>query len=135
LTNKNGFTLIETMVGLTLIAFVAVAILGAFSQVQLNTKYVGDKNLAMVLAESTMEDMMKFPGSQLAAGTTIDYAFKTGNSFYIQTADPDLPNQFRRTLDITAAGTLMNVLVTVEYGKIGTDTYLGRVSLNSRRGG
>ena len=134
MNNNRGFTLIETIIGLTMLTFVVVSILGGYAQVQLNTKHVGNKNLALILAESKMEELMKFPGSQLTAGTTIDYAVKTGNSFYTQTADPSLASQFRRTVTVTSAGTLMNILVLVEYGKTGAN-YAVRVSLNSRRGG
>jgi type II secretory pathway pseudopilin PulG len=134
LKNCKGFTLVETLIGMALMAFVTVAILGTFTQVQLNTQYVGDKNLALMLTESKMEELIKYPGSKLTMGTTIDYAVKTANSFYTQSGDPDIKNQFRRTATITADGGLMNILVTVEYGKSGS-TYAGRVSLNSRRGG
>jgi type II secretion system protein I len=134
LTKRNGFTLIETLLAIMLIAIVVVSILGAFSQVQLNTRQVGDKNLALVLAESRMEELMKYPGSQLVAATTVDYALKRGNSFVILTSDPGGTNQFRRTTTVTAAGALMNVLVIVEYGFTG-GVYPGRVSMNSRRGG
>jgi type II secretion system protein I len=134
LNKSNGFTLIETLIAIALITFVVISILGAFSQVQLNTRQVGDKNLALVLAESKMEELLKYPASQMTAATTIDYAIKSGNSFNVQTSNPSLTNQFRRTVSITAAGTLMNVLVTVEYAYNGA-SYPGRVSLNSRRGG
>lgn len=131
---RNGFTLIETLMAIALITFVVVSILGAFSQVQLNTRLVGDKNLALVLAESKMEEWMKYPASQLVAATTTDYAIKSGSSFYLQSSDPGLRNQFRRTLAITVVDTLMNVQVTVEYAYNGA-SYPARVSLNSRRGG
>lgn len=134
MTKRNGFTLIETLLAIMLIAIVVVSILGAFSQVQLNTRQVGDKNLALVLAESRMEELMKYPGSQLVAGTTVDYALKRGNSFVILTSDPGGTNQFRRITTVSTEGALMNVRVIVQYGYTGS-VYPGRVSLNSRRGG
>lgn len=137
MANKNGFTLIETIIGITLLAFVVVSVLGAFSQIQLNTKYVNDKNLALVFAESKMEEMLKYPGSSLTAlpATSIEYAYKSGNSLTIPTTtDPDKADQFKRTINITAADNLMNVQVIVEYG-YKNPIYPFRVSLNSRRGG
>lgn len=137
MVNKNGFTLIETIIGITLLAFVVVSVLGAFSQIQLNTKYVNDKNLALVFAESKMEEMLKYPGSSLTAlpATSIEYAYKSGNSLTIPTTtDPDKADQFKRTINITAADNLMNVQVIVEYG-YKNPIYPFRVSLNSRRGG
>jgi len=117
-----------------LIGGITIAILGAFTQVQVNTRYVGDKTLALVLAEAKMEEMMKYPGSIIALGTTTDYAVKTSNSFTVQTTDPGVVNQFRRTVDVTASGSLKNVLVTVQY-RYSNGGYLGRVTLNCRRGG
>lgn len=137
MANKNGFTLVETIIGITLLAFVVVSVLGAFSQIQLNTKYVNDKNLALVFAESKMEEMLKYPGSSLTAlpATSIEYAYKSGNSLTIPTTtDPDKADQFKRTINITAADNLMNVQVIVEYG-YKNPIYPFRVSLNSRRGG
>jgi Tfp pilus assembly protein PilV len=137
LVNKNGFTLVETIIGVAILAFVIITILGAFSQIQLNTKYVNDKNLALVFAESKMEEILKYPGSELTATSTadIDYAYKSSNSLSLPTStDPDKADQFRRTLNITEAGNLKNVQVTVEYGKKGS-IYPFRVSLNSQRGG
>jgi prepilin-type N-terminal cleavage/methylation domain-containing protein len=140
LVNKNGFTLIETLIGVTLLSFVIVTVLGAFSQIQLNTKHVSDKNLAVVLAESLMEETLKYPGSTLTATTTIDYAFRIGNSFHVQAADPLRSNQFRRTMVISTDPSdptqlnLMNVRVTVEYANRGGN-YPARITLNSRRGG
>lgn len=139
MANKNGFTLIETIIGMALLAFVIVSILGAFSQIQLNTKYVNDKNLALVFAESKMEEILKYPGSSpvLTATSTsvIDYAYKSANSLTTATStDPGKADQFRRTLNITAADNLKNVQVIVEYG-YKNPIYPFRVSLNSRRGG
>lgn len=134
MATKNGFTLIETIIGVTLLAFVIVSVLGAFSQIQLNTKYVNDKNLAVIFAESKMEEILKYPGSSLTATSTIDYAYKSGNFLHVQSTDPDKSNQFRRTINMTAAGNLMNIQITVEYGYQDAK-YPFRVSLNSRRGG
>lgn len=138
LTKRNGFTLLETLIAIVLIAFVAISILGAFPQIKWNTGRVGDRNLALVLAESRMEELLKYPGSQLSfampATTTIDYAVKTANSFTLSAADPDVKNQFRRTTTVTTVGNLFNVLVTVEYGFNGGG-YPSRITLNSRRGG
>jgi type II secretion system protein I len=134
LANKNGFTLIETIIGVALLAFVIVSVLGAFSQIQLNTKYVNDKNLALIFAESKMEEILKYPGSSLTATSTTDYAYKSGNFLHVQASDPDKSNQFRRTINMTTAGNLINIQVTVEYG-YKNPIYPFRVSLNSRRGG
>jgi Tfp pilus assembly protein PilV len=136
LNNNNGFTLVECLIGIALMSFVVISILGAFSQVQLNTRYVGDKNLALILAQSGMELMMKYPGSQLTASTTTDYAVRTNDSFTIYSSDPGLQkNQFRRTIAVTTtASALMNVEVTVEYANTG-NAYPRRVTLNCQRGG
>lgn len=134
MANKNGFTLIETIIGVALLAFVIVSVLGAFSQIQLNTKYVNDKNLALIFAESKMEEILKYPGSSLTATSTTDYAYKSGNFLHVQASDPDKSNQFRRTINMTTAGNLINIQVTVEYG-YKNPIYPFRVSLNSRRGG
>ena len=136
---QNGFTLIETLIGITILGFVVVTVLAAFSQVQMNTSTVGDKNLAAVLAESKIEELLKFPGSELTASTTptIDYAVRTGDSFYVQSSDPKLTKQFRRSTLVTENGNFHDIQVTVEYGRVSAKAvnYPFRVTFNSRRGG
>lgn len=133
-TKKSGFTLIETLIGLGILSFVIVTVLAAFSQIQLNTRTVGDRNLAMLLCESSMEQVLKYPGSTLSATTSVDYVYKTPLSFHRQTTQPAVDNHFRRTVTLTASGNMMLVSVVVDYAYI-SGAYRSRVSLNSQRGG
>ena len=133
-TKKSGFTLIETLIGVAMLGFVIITVVAAFSQIQLNTRNLGDKNLAMLLCESSMEQLLKYPGSALTATTTTDYAFKTPDSYRVQATDPGRDNQFRRTITLTNSGNMMLIQVLVEYGNR-SGNYPFRVSLNSQRGG
>ncbi len=135
--NNNGFTLVEAMLASTIVLFVIVSILFGFTQQMVTNRYAGAKNIAISLAESRLEHYMKFPASQMP-GNSVDWVVERGKRLIVySTTDPDVNDQFRRTVVITphaTYSTMKNVRVTVEYGKRG-DRYPFRVVLNSLRGG
>jgi type II secretory pathway pseudopilin PulG len=134
LKNNQGFTFIEALVSVAIIGFVIISILNGFTYQQLSTKNISSKNLAISLAETRLEEFLKFPGSELTDGTTIDYIVQGVNSLNFYSSDPNQPKQLRRTTVISSVGNLKSIAVVVEYGKTG-NTYPFRVSLSTRRGG
>lgn len=121
---------------MTIVIFVVVSILSGFTQQMVVNRFAGSKNVAISLAESKIEDYMKFPASHMPAGS-VDYVVERNRKMVIYTADPDAENQYRRTAAVTpdAANPLMSrIQVTVEYGMHG-GRYPFRVVLISRKGG
>jgi type II secretory pathway pseudopilin PulG len=133
LKNTKGFTLVEALLAMTIVIFVVVSILSGFTQQMVTNRYSQSKNVAITLAESKIEDYLKFPASQMPAGS-VDYIVERNKSLFVYTSDPDVDDQFRRTAEVISDFTMNIVRVTVEYGKRGT-RYPFRVVLSSSRGG
>lgn len=131
--NIKGFTLVEALVAMTIVIFVVVSILSGFTQQMVTNRFAGSKNIAINLAESKIEDYLKFPASQMPAGS-VDYVVEINKRMVVYTADPNAENQYRRTTQVTADSTMNTVRVTVEYGKHGA-RYPFRVVLTSMKGG
>lgn len=134
MNKKDGFTLVEALISITIISFVIISILNGFTYQQLNTKNTSSKNIAVSLAEVKLEELLKFPGSQLSDSTTIDYIVQEGNSLQVYTSDPGKEKQLRRTTLIASVGNLKSFRVTVEYGKSG-NIYPFSINLSTQRGG
>ena len=142
--NKGG-TLVEALISVAIISFVIVSILSGFSQQQADTNRNTDKNMAVMLAEMRMEELMKFPSGQLVQETFVDYVVLKPNGFVVYGEGVQAPNelrQFRRTAAITREDLLQQlatIRVTVDYGamreKVGSSTliYPYSVQLTSRR--
>ncbi len=133
---NNGFTLVEALLAMTIVIFIVVSILSGFTQQMVSNRYAGAKNIAITLAESKIEDYLKFPASQMPAGG-VDYVVERGRRLVVSTSDPDVKDQYRRTATVvpSVAFPAMNtVRVMVEYGKRGA-RYPFRIVLTSQRGG
>jgi type II secretory pathway pseudopilin PulG len=133
LKNTKGFTLVEALLAMTIVIFVVVSILSGFTQQMVTNRYAGAKNIAITLAESRIEDYLKFPSSQMPVGS-VDYVVERNKRLLFSTGDPNQENQFRRTAAITNTGTMSTVRVTVDYG-FHRGRYPFRVALTSQRGG
>ena len=57
---NRGGSLVEALVSVAIISFVVVSILSGFAQQQADTNRNTDKNMAVMLAEMRMEEMLKF---------------------------------------------------------------------------
>lgn len=147
--NKGG-TLVEALISVAIISFVIVSILSGFSQQQADTNRNTDKNMAVMLAEMRMEELMKFPSDQLVKETFVDYVVLKSNGFKVYGENDSIPNelrQFRREAvisDVTDPAVdplnqMVEITVTVGYGamreKVGSSTliYPYSVQLTSRR--
>lgn len=119
--NKGG-SLVEALISLAIISFVVVSIMSGFAQQQADTNRLTEKNMAIMLAEMRMEELLKFNSGQLAAVSFIDYIVPKPNGFVVYGEDDDVPQelrQFRRTALIEKLDTLQQVAtitVTVDYG-------------------
>jgi hypothetical protein len=142
--NKGG-TLVEALISIAIISFVIVSILSGFSQQQADTNRNTDRNMAVMLAEMRMEELLKFPSGQLVQETFVDYVVLKPNGFVVYGEGVQAPKelrQFRRTAAITREDLLQQlatIRVTVDYGamrkKIGSSDliYPYSVQLTSRR--
>lgn len=140
---NKGSTLIEALISIGLISFVIVSILSGFSQQQADTSRNTDYNMAVMLAEMRMEELIKFPSGKLVEETFVDYIVLVPNGFKVYGEGDTIPSelrQFRRTATITREDLLQQlatIKVTVEYsarkGTGGEMYYPFRVELNSRR--
>jgi prepilin-type N-terminal cleavage/methylation domain-containing protein len=148
-TNTNkGFTLVEALVGMGIIAVVMVGILSTFSQQQMASRKNSEKNTAVILAEMKMEELMKFSAVRLkewldeddSRKNVVDYIIHKDNKFKSFDADPNEPKQYRRTTRvwIDFVTDIANIHITVEYGrtKLGLDklVYPFQINLSTRRG-
>ncbi len=131
--NNKGFTLVEALVSMTIVIFVVVSILGGFTQQMVTNRFAGSKNIAITLAESKIEDYLKFPATQMPVNS-VDYVVERNKALVVYTADPNMKNQYRRTTVVTSHFALNTIRVTVEYGKLG-DHYPFRIALTTQRGG
>lgn len=132
----NGFTLVEALLAMTIVIFVVVTILTGFTQQMVSNRYAQSKNVAITLAESKLEDYMKFPASQMPAAS-VDYLVERNKKMVVYSTDPNVDDQYRRTTTVSpdpANFMISEVRVMVEYGKRG-DRYPFRVILTSEKGG
>ena len=144
-TNK-GFTMVEAVVGMAIIAFVMVGILSTFSHQQMVSKKYTEKNTAVILAEMKLEQLLKFSGLQLSLedfnlkGDVIDYITIKNGKFEFSDVEPTDPKQFRRTTRvlIDPMTAIATIRVRVEYGRTKTGissgyTYPFQITLVTRR--
>ncbi len=136
--STTGFTLVEALVSMAIIAFVIVTILSGFTHQKMATRKVAEKNIAIALADTRMQEMHKFSATQLTPGVTTDWIVHKKGVFKTYQSDPDDPNQYRRTMVIgpdggDVLGTKMIIQVMVEYGRDRT-TYPFKIVLTSKRG-
>ena len=144
--NKKGFSLIEALVALGILAFIVAAILSGFSaQIYTNSK-TREKNLAISLAEERIEEVLKYSRDQLnnmgVIGSTIIEDFSqniTPTNPLIKSKYANLSDYkgMKRITTITQDPTnseLLDIKVTVEYGKRGS-VYPFKVTLVTKRGG
>lgn len=133
--NIKGFTLVEALVAMTIVIFVVVSILSGFTQQMVTNRFAGSKNVAINLAESKLEDMMKFPASSPLLTNDVDWVVDRGKRLVVYPdTDPNVNDQYRRTVVVNDVGTMKEIRVTVEYGKHG-NRYPFRVVLTSMKGG
>lgn len=138
--DNNGFSLVEALIAMAIISFVIVNILGGFSFQQISSRKDAEKNMAIVLADMRMQELVKYNANQLITmpRVTTEFVVHKGTEFKIFTEsnNPHDPDQMRRTTLVESAdvlGDLVSIRVMVEYG-LKNNQYPFRVILSTRRG-
>ncbi len=146
LKNKNGFSLLEALIALGILAFIVAAILSGFSAQMYTNSKTREKNLAISLAEERIEEVLKYSREQLSnmgvIGATVveDFSQESNdNSPFAKSKYNNLKDYqgMKRTTIITQDphnSELLDIKVIVEYGKRG-NKYPFKVVLNTKRGG
>lgn len=134
-SRERGASMIEALISVGLLSFVIVSILGAFSQQQANTRSTSARNIAIRLAEMRLEDLLKFPTSQMTEETFVDYVIAKENGFDVFDSDPNQQQQYRRTTRIIMdlLGQIATLEVTVDYPLTST-SYPFQVTMRTKRG-
>lgn len=141
-TNRNkekGFTLIEALIAIGLLAFAVVSILNAFFYQQHFTRTNFAKNMALTLAESRIEELSKYPEYGLTEGESINYIVQQGAQFTVYSIEQANNNQYRRTTTLAMDNQLMTITVRVQYGRRpsagdpSTGIYGGSIVLSTKR--
>ena len=114
---QQGFTLIEALIAIGILAFAIVSILNAFIYQQHFTRNNFSKNMALTLAESRIEELSKFPDYGLTAGSTINYIVQEGAQWTAYSLEQDKSDQYKRTTTMAMDNQLMNITVRVDYGR------------------
>jgi prepilin-type N-terminal cleavage/methylation domain-containing protein len=136
---EKGFTLIESLIAIGLLAFAVVSILNAFFFQQHFTRTNFGKNMALTLAESRIEELSKFPEYGLTEGETVNYIVQQGAQFTVYSIEQANNNQYRRTTTLAMDNQLMTITVRVQYGRRAssgdpsTGIYGGSIVLSTKR--
>ena len=142
--NNNGFSMVEALVSMVIIGFVIMSILSGFSHHQLTSRNISSKNVAISVAETRLEEIMKFTGSQLQdlindgtfQSNMVDYIVQTSNSLSEPfLTDPQKSKQFRRTTSISPDPVDLNMMIVavrVDYGKA-NNIYPFKVTISTSR--
>ena len=136
--NNDGFSLVEALVAMAIIAFVIVTILSGFTHQQMATRKLAEKNVAIQLADLKIQELHKYSATQLTPGIQVDYIIHQHGKYDIFDSDPDDPKQYRRTTVIEkdigdVLGHQLVIQVMVEYGRDRTH-YPFRVLLSTKKG-
>lgn len=143
MNSNKGFSLIEAMMGVMILGFVMVGILGTFSHQKVISQKTSAKNSAVVLAEMKLEELMKYSSTQLAGEAAktqpvMDYIVSNKGTFefFADGAQPDDPGLFKRSVfvELDIMGQLASLRVMVEYGVPGDDGFPFNVVLMTARG-
>lgn len=125
--------MIEAMIAVSMLFFIVVSVIAAFaSQLTVNRRS-DQKTIAMELAESQMEELLKLPAREIPPVIPEKYFVLGARGVSEYNASPNVKNQMHRFVNSVIVGNMMNLQVTVEYGYNGI--YKGRVILRSTRGG
>jgi len=144
LKNNGGFTLVELLISTAILGFVIVSILNGFTYQQYRSKSNLGKNLAISLAETKLEEMLKhtktyWEDNYSLPYTQTEYIIRSGNMMLppVESEPTNIESVMRRTTKVIDDSEYWNMLiftVTVEYGK-NASVYPFKVVLQTRKGG
>ncbi len=139
--SNNGFTLIEVLIAISLVAVSMLAILNAFIYQGKVNNSINDRNVAIVLAEEKVEEFFKFPYTDMplsSGSSATDYIYYNLNRtpVYSSTAPTAAGNRnvFRRVVTVTEDIYTTRIDVVVNYGYNGAGFDFS-VDLSTLKGG
>jgi hypothetical protein len=100
-----------------------MSVLNAFFYQKLFSKMTSQKNIAVSLSESKMEDLFKFPGNAIETNgmngdnPQIEYFEIVNNKVIPLATEKQSPNCIKRTTELTQNGDFWDIIVRVEYGQ------------------
>lgn len=140
--NNKGFSLLEALFAISILFFVVVSVIGAFaSQLRTNRNQVDYKAIAMEIAESQMETILKNPSSQILSMVAPTFWRFQNNYKLVQSVmPPDTKDHLRSSYTLEWEGNLRWIIVRVDYGAKGRATeygndYYSHITLRTCRGG
>lgn len=138
--NNKGFSLVEACVSTLILSLIIVNILSGFSYQQLSSRKDKEKNLAIVLTDMRMQEMVKYNAEQLInmPQVTTEFIVHKGTNYkiYAEADNPNDPDQMRRTTIIEPGDMLGDsvwIRVMVEFG-LKDNEYPFRVALSTLKG-
>lgn len=135
--NSKGFTIIEVLVAISLVAFTLVAILSAFIYQNRQNNSTNDRNIAIMLAEERIEEYFKYPYDNMPDSAT-DYIVNNdlNNSIASRsTAVSSLGKIFERIVTKTVGTNTASINVRVNYGyDKANNVFNFNVELSTRKG-
>jgi len=145
LKNKNGFSLIEALIAVAIVAFVVLSIMSGFSSMLYTNQKTRSKTVAIALAEDRIEEIFTLSANQIIngglVGETVEDFSETQSGVVEEFKNYRGYFEFRRITNISQNPTnpeMLNIDVTVEYGKVedhsGNIIYPFRVILSTQKG-
>jgi prepilin-type N-terminal cleavage/methylation domain-containing protein len=111
--NDRGFSLIEVLVSVALLSFLAVGVLTMTTMNINSNSFAQHHSKAVQLAESGLEEMRR-----------VDYTTQLGSCDGVVNNYGSIPNypDFRRTFNVTYGADISTLRVTVTWRVMGTDS-------------
>ncbi len=140
---NKGFTLIEVLIAISLVAFSLIAILSAFIVQGQQNNSINERNVAIVLAEEKLEEYFKFPYTDMPNPTTqVDYIYYHLNRDPVNVdtlaetgALGGRENIFERTVTTNMGIDLSTIDVVVRYGyQVKSNNFLFSVNFSTSKG-
>ncbi len=114
---KDGFTIIEVLIAISLVAFSLVAILSAFIYQGKVNNSINNKNVAIVLAEEKLEEFFKFPYTDMPGNETDYIVYELNRNPMITDAEgAKRGNSFERIVTVVEGIYTSRIRVQVNYG-------------------
>ncbi len=142
--SNEGFSLVEGLIGMVIIAFVLISILSTLTHQHMTARRDADKNVAIMLAEEQFQEMIKFHAQELTEyakslkdeGYLEEFIIHKKDEFAYFERDQEQTNQFKRTtiFETDQFSEFVTIKVMVEYGKrSGMKSFPFRVTLTTGR--
>ncbi len=149
--SAKGFSVIEAIVGVTILAFVLMTIISALIHQRTSTKKTSSKNIAITLADMKLQEMMQYSAEQLEIfvqepthlNRVVEYITYSNGQYVVADELQNDQNSFRRStwVELDLLGELATIQVVVDYGPLRRDSkgtlsdWPFKVGLSTKRAG